>query len=270
MSNLYIAVSAMLFCLSGQVVLGGKISSWPLAMLVFFATWCMYQGSRYLYHRRYEPGKQVHDNLYQWQEVHPGFTRLSIWAGAVGALFFAFFLRFETLLVLAAAAGVSVLYALPGGLRQIPFAKIVFIAIIWAVTGVFLPAAESGLPLWESPVWPYFLFQMGFILFVTIPFDMSDMKADKAAGVFTLPMALGFHASKWLMMFLGVLLAVFVHLFLRKNGILNDGQSAASVLMISLLVLRTAFLSADPPKWKIMLVYDGAIMVYALLLMLLK
>jgi hypothetical protein len=269
LTNVFIALAAMSYCLCGQAVLTGKIGSWSVAGLVFFATWCMYQWSRWKYYTRYEKHLQVQDNLFLWLERHPDFTRNSILFAAVGAMFCLLLLRFETILVLAVAGVVSLLYALPRGLRLLPYAKIVFIALTWAIIGVLLPAAELGLQLTSMPVVCFFIFQFVFILFVTLPFDMSDIQADKDAGIRTIPMMIGFDATKWLVMVMGAGLVLGIQFGLRSPGILNDVQSAAAALVIALLVARTGFLPVHPAKWKIMLVYDGAIIIYSILLIML-
>lgn len=240
-----------------------------MAWLVFFATWCMYQWSRWKYYTRYDKHLQVQDNLFFWLEDHPEFTRNSILFAAAGSLFCLLLLRFESILVLAVAGVISLLYALPRGLRLLPYAKIVFIALTWAIIGVLLPAAELGLQLTSMPVVSFFLFQFVFTLFVTLPFDMSDIQADKDAGIRTIPMRIGFDATKWLVMVIGAGLVLGVQVGLRAPGIFNDAQSAAAALVIALLVARTGFLPANPAKWKIMLVYDGAIIIYSSLLILL-
>jgi len=258
LTNIYIALTAALFTISGQVLINGYIQLWPLPVLVFFSTWGIYQLSRWRYHRHFGGMEVEKDNIYQWQDRHPELTITSIVISLAIAVATLFFLQKLTILLLLLSGLISFFYSMPRGLRKIPYIKIFLIALVWAITGSFLPAAEAGsLPI-ESVVLLVFSFQFLFILMITLPFDMKDIHVDEVTTTRTIPSSLGFSNTKWLVSFLFILI-IYFHILLYYSKIINITSFIGLSIVLSFSLLTILFMRSDIPKWRVMLRYDGMI-----------
>ena len=102
------------------------------------------------------------------------------------------FLQFklQTQLLIAFLGIISVLY--PFILREIPYCKIFIITLVWSVSTVLLLVTENNLEL-SSTVYNLSLGRLLFILALTIPFDIRDLKYDNKR-LKTIPIIFG--ASK--------------------------------------------------------------------------
>jgi 4-hydroxybenzoate polyprenyltransferase len=103
-------------------------------------------------------------------------------------LFFQF--NYHTQLLIAFLGIISVLY--PFILREIPYCKIFIITLVWSASTVLLLVTENNLEL-SSAVYYLFLGRLLFILALTIPFDIRDLKYDNKS-LKTIPIIFG--ASK--------------------------------------------------------------------------
>jgi 4-hydroxybenzoate polyprenyltransferase len=156
-------------------------------------------------------------------------------------------------------------------LREVPFAKSVFIALVASYLTVVFPYAgkdDAGVLL------SLFMSSIFFLLAVTIPFDIRDYGGDKAAGLATIPVRLGIEKAIKVALFANVLftvlnfvaffffdaysLLVFIALwvseivadvFIRKAKPLNNDLWYAlavegNIILQSLLVLVAVYLTA--------------------------
>lgn len=125
-------------------------------------------------------------------------------------------IHFQTLLYLGFIGGLSLPYALPllkikgqwKSFRHLPYIKVFHIALIWSLSTVGLVYVESVNNL-ENIAWGSLLYLLSckflFILLVTIPFDIRDMKQDSYYHLKTVPLALGEIRAKYLCYLLGIL-----------------------------------------------------------------
>jgi 4-hydroxybenzoate polyprenyltransferase len=81
--------------------------------------------------------------------------------------------------------------------RDIPFVKIFLVAAVWAFVTVFLPFLADN-PEWlpNSGSWFTMVQRFIFIFAITIPFDIRDLKHDKASGLTTFAGAFGVTTAK--------------------------------------------------------------------------
>lgn len=95
-------------------------------------------------------------------------------------------------------------FPLPGtgrSLRQWPYAKVFLIAAVWTMATAWLPFMalhpETGwtLPALES-LTLFLAARFLFIVAITLPFDLRDQEADRREGILTLPMRLGWPATR--------------------------------------------------------------------------
>ena len=114
--------------------------------------------------------------------------------------------------------------------RNFPAIKILSIAIAWAGISVLFPLFEIGYGF-NNIVYLEFIQRILFVIAITIPFDIRDLKTDSKA-LKTLPQLVGIQNAK----FIGVsLLCVFVGIDFFKQNISN------SILFITISI---AFISA--------------------------
>jgi len=112
----------------------------------------------------------------------------------------------------------TLFYYLPlgfiGRLRELPFLKVFLISFTWAITTVLVPLVFVGYPLVSFDILWLVLERFIFLLAVTIPFDVRDIRTDTAGGLITLPSKFGLKGSLYLtflllMIYLGISIAHF-------------------------------------------------------------
>ena len=107
--------------------------------------------------------------------------------------------KYEVLLALAPIAGLTLLYSISLStnktrnlrLRQIPYVKIFLISIVWASVTILLPVIHSDKAYNSTHVLTMLIERFLFVFSITIPFDIRDMKADRKAGLKTIPLLIG-------------------------------------------------------------------------------
>jgi 4-hydroxybenzoate polyprenyltransferase len=263
-TNLYIALAAACFQLV-IVVLVDRMGSWNwmLTLHTFFSTWMVYQFSRWNFHRNIRDSDYKRDELYTWLDRHPNFTIYSACFAGACALLTVFFLKWQTLCILAGLGVISVLYPLQFnmggrlyGLRSIPFTKIFQIALVWAGISVWAPLSELGFPPFEH--WDRFAFHFGFILFITLPFDIVDLPNDRITNLKTIPAWLGVRNTKLLIVIIGLLLIAYEFLRMTYSGPFMAGYLAGYTALIAALASVAFTLRENGHKWLVMAIYDGA------------
>lgn len=124
------------------------------------------------------------------------------------------------LLTFAPLALISFCYSLPilpgkkgnRAIRDIPGAKIFLIALVWTGVTWVLPIQESGIS-WEAEHYLVGLERFLFILAITIPFDIRDLKYDEVT-MRTIPQLLGYSKAKSLAVLL-LILCASIHLYVE-------------------------------------------------------
>lgn len=77
-------------------------------------------------------------------------------------------------------------------LREIPYLKLLLIALVWSVVTVVLPMFnQTNVPALSAQFYLILLQQFLFILAITIPFDNRDVAFDVAQNLKTLPVLMG-------------------------------------------------------------------------------
>lgn len=198
-SNLLIACSAL-----SQSFLSYHILQIPINPYVLLLEWSitliLYNLSMWL-----SIPKEKVDGPYlrtQWFYKNRGvFWFLSCFACVVG-IYCVLQLHIYTVLFLSCIGFLSLAYAIPLikfgdrviSLRQIVGLKLFLIAFVWAFSVVGLPVVEyyvSGGVLNWGKVGLWFTLVTLFILAITLPFDIRDMKQDKHFKLKTIPILIG-------------------------------------------------------------------------------
>lgn len=236
-----------------------------LCVHVFFSTWLVYQWSRKMYHKQMQEN-EVADEIYLFQIHHKNTTVYIICFSFIISMITFLFLHNQTKIFIFFVGAVSLLYALPlqkigisFRLRDIPFLKIFLIAFSWSATSTFIPALEAKnlFILFDNYTWKFFVAQFLFILFITLPFDMSDMKNDKAQNLKTIPLLFGMKTSK---IFLTIFFITYITILFLLN--INIYSIIGISLLCFFLLLVSIFYIDKLTKTEVMLVYDGSMILY--------
>lgn len=263
-TNLLIALAA-----AAQTLLSYEIFALPynfnIILLEFTSTILLYNLSIWLS----KPNDPLHSpyERTRWIYGHMAvFWGLSSTAGLV-LLYVLSQVQFETLLYLGIIGALSLAYALPivkiGGkwksFRHLPYIKVFHIALIWSLSTVGLVYVESINSL-LNVTWESLIYLLGckflFILLVTLPFDIRDMKQDSYYHLKTVPLVLGRAKAKMLCYGLGILHIILVVnmptsqavkmgiiacdllvLYLFKRRIFKDRNSFVDVYLLDLILV---------------------------------
>jgi 4-hydroxybenzoate polyprenyltransferase len=172
----------------------------PVLVLVFCFTYFTYNGQRII---RLKKNKLYIGHLGErliWVNNNIPFLLVSTFiAGGIG-LTCVFYLHPNCLYLLIPMGIISVLYVTPKlktssfnlSLRQIPYIKILLIAIVWGATIILLPFIETQMVMKKQIDFKLaFLQVIHFIIAITLPFDIRDLKYDKVSKLKTLPQIFG-------------------------------------------------------------------------------
>jgi 4-hydroxybenzoate polyprenyltransferase len=269
-SNIFISIAAVCFMFANAMLFNIPLHKLKyLSVHVFFSTWFVYQFSRKQYHKKMELNNSK-DKIYLFQIKHKKFTTYTLYCSFILSVISFFLIKNQTKLMVIVIGSISILYALPLNkiglsirLRDVPFIKIFLIALTWSATAILLPGLEVNTLffLFNEFTWKVFLLQFIYILFITLPFDINDMRIDQRRNTKTIPIYLGLNQTKILIFILCFIYATFFII------IFNNQYS----LLIILLCLFLAFISvkyaSQISKTNIMLVYDGSMILYFLIVL---
>lgn len=166
------------------------------------------------------------------------------------SIYFLFQLSLNVFLLIIPLALFSVLYVIPvfpqkKAIRDLPFAKIFVISIVWSVVMVAIPVVNfSGFEgLTNSSFLMLLLEQFLFILAITLPFDVRDLRYDMESNIKTIPSYIGIKNTITLSH--GLLVLVFALKWIQYAylGQLNLSQLIATGVTIFLSGFIIAFTS---------------------------
>jgi len=193
--------------------------------MVFSFTFFTYNGQRLFRLRKKNLPNKIGIRL-QWIIKHKTtLAFLSLLFGLIG-LICVYFITPFVWIVLIPMGALSFFYVIPiipfysnsPTLRQIPFLKIFVIAFVWSIVIVAVPMLSSeyiNFELHHLALFLYAILQVFcFVLGITIPFDIRDIKYDKQDGLKTIPSVLGikpsiFFAELFLLISIGLLYVIF-------------------------------------------------------------
>ncbi len=194
-SNLWVALSAAGLTLNSFLFLKQPVNV-KLVLFVFFSTIAIYNLQRLIKHF-YK--KQNHNSRHLWFYKYHSFVLSLVIMTGLGSSVLAFYLfTIKDFIYLIPFGLASLFYAVSifpnqKSLRDLPFLKIFLIASTWAVCAVVLPLVVLDL-YFGYHTFLLFLTILTYILAVTIPFDIRDLKLDKSTTK-TIPQILGINKS---------------------------------------------------------------------------
>lgn len=162
---------------------------WPVLAVIFFSALTAYNFPYYLKLRRF---------TFRWMLL----SFLFCFIGIVSS----YIIWTNTNQVVATVYGllifITLFYYIPlgfvGRLRELPYLKVFLISFIWTITTITLPLAYVHYNIFDSNVLWLFFERFLFLLAVTIPFDIRDLKKDQENGLITLPVSIGLKRSLYL------------------------------------------------------------------------
>jgi hypothetical protein len=215
--NIIVALSTGV--LSGGYAYSNAIDSWLIyGFFSFFSTLAVYNGQRLFKAKSFEQTPWL-----KWvDENRSGLLILSVTSGigACATLLLLPKIEHVTMVLLGWSGLISTLYVLKikgMNMRQIPHLKIHLIAISWVAVVIVFPAVNESKE--EALVWPAVAHYI-YVLAVTIPFDIRDLKHDIPEQR-TIPQVVGVRGSKFisivLLLCFPITMLYFVEPFLLLN-----------------------------------------------------
>lgn len=214
-SNVLISFGAACFLSSSFLLLGKPIDFIAIAF-VFVSTLFTYNLQR-LHKLKFQFSVNGNDRL-QWIYRHKDWIQFLVYGLGLLLIGFFPFLSWTEIIGLGFLGFFSFFYSFPtkfGNLRSIPRLKIFLIALVWSGTAFIFTWDRS---IGEKDVF-LFTYNFLFILGITIPFDIRDLKFDKESYQ-TIPQMIGLLHSKVLSFFLVVLSYFFLSYLLEYYSIL--------------------------------------------------
>ncbi len=272
-TNLYIAIAAVCFFLTPYLLFEWRLNNIWLIPYIFSSTLFVYQLSRWNFFKREIDHNEIKDNIYYWIRDKQLKTKFSIVVSFILTIVSFFFLGREMQVISILLGVISVAYSIPlpfskerKKLRDYPYVKIFLIALVWTYLGAVFPFLDVY-GEWNFDLMKWAYLQFIFIVFITLPFDMKDVKVDVLTSVKTIPSKIGFEKTKRIVLSLGVFYIVGLSFLLKEIAWYNF---LAVCSIIIFLMACTYNMEENIKKWHVMLIYDGSMILIFLLLALLR
>lgn len=200
-TNIYIALSAVALTLETQVQLGMRPHFRPYLLLIFFSTLFDYNLHRLV--TVLTNKEALNSEKHSWVKKNLALFYLLVASSVAGFLWTVLYADIKVLITLAPIALLTFFYSVPVyknrqlifRLREIPCLKIFLISFVWSATTILLPVIQSGRTHSREHILTMLAERFLFVLAITIPFDIRDMKADTKQGLKTIPLLIGKQAS---------------------------------------------------------------------------
>lgn len=181
---------------------------------------------------------------HHWCMAHEQAMKAHLAVGAILALGSFPFLSHAVWIILLPAVGLSLLYVFPivnkKKLREFGIWKIFMIATVWAVVTVILPAVSIPNFQFSWELSAMILERWLFIFALTIPFDIRDIENDRAKGIQTIPLKIGYRQSIVVAIFSLVAFAVLAGFRLQFTGQTSSSVVYACVTLVSMVLISKA------------------------------
>ena len=203
---------------------------------IFFSTFLTYNGQRYL---KANKKHLTETNHMRWVKENDKLLKVILFISFIGTII-SFLSLYNgsiiSLILLAISGAISLFYIQNIGsfnLRSIPQLKIHLIALIWVIATAYFPLFNDNLISQNTLLFGAIHYL--YILGITIPFDIRDLKYDEPKYK-TIPQQLGFQKAKLLSILLMVTYTLLAF-YLKPNLQTNFYFIGAMVYKIILLIL---------------------------------
>ena len=253
-SNLWIAIATVSFYELTLVQFGKEIELNVTSFLLFFSTLFVYNLFRIL---------SPKDDCKTWYAKNYSYTKFLSGFSFIGLLISLFFFDKQYLPIIVLSGILSFLYASPFirlgknsfSLRKFWFLKSIIVAVVWVLSTAVLPMLENNISLSNS--WMFLLEKFLFILGITIPYDIKDLKADEYDGIKTLAIKFGVKRTKLISNFI-LIVGLVLALSLFSQNIIPIG-----FVYIVAMFLNYKLDETKDEFWYTFLI-DGTIILYFL------
>lgn len=211
---------------------GVEMSKW-IGLFGYLATFTVYNGQRLI-----KTKSMTHTPWLSWVHKNRSWIMALVIfhaAFAIYVLLTRLALSAEHMALLFIVAMISVLYVIRIGtqnLRDIPYLKIHLIAVSWSIILVVFPMLFADVALNEVFLW--FLAHYFFVLGITIPFDIRDLKYDHVHQR-TIPQVYGASRAR-IIAVLAILLFSVMLLYLEQTLWYNMTFFAAVLMQVLLII----------------------------------
>ena len=262
-SNLFIALAAALLTLGTFQIFNVPANYTAIILLVFGATLFDYNLHRII-KLKFEIGVKVKNN-----RAKNNYSTLIILIiiSFLGSVVSLFFIPIEILAYVFIVGFITILYSIPFehlnlgkiDIRKLPFMKNIMIAVAWTIITLIIPymySCESFSTAFIIALIQRFI----FILALTIPFDIIDIKEDKQQNLRTIPVILGQNYS-WILaniLICAFIILSFIHLP-HMYSIVSVAVGAITIFIFNNRKLRSSIFYNS--FW-----VDGTILLYGILL----
>ncbi len=240
-TNVWVGLAVVALCSLTFLMLG--VYDATFLLFVFFSTLLMYA-----YARWFDSPARAEENtsrLTDWTSTNRLLFVISGVIGLVGTLWHFFQLNPNTWLWLAICGVISALYPLRffkyrgQALRNISGLKLFLISLVWAIVTTVLPAAQINEPI-DLEVALLTLQRFFFIMAITIPFDIRDLRVD-SPDISTLPYKYGVKKARTIALIF-LLIAEVGALILFLGNLFTVGQLVGQIIafeITSLFIYRS-------------------------------
>ena len=200
-SNVFVSFCILALCQSTSIIIGFDLSY--ILPFVFFSTLFAYNFQRVV---RFNPIKEQSAHL-DWLNKNRQLIILITVISLFLSVYYALTLSFSTLYFLIPTSIISLSYPIkiiPLGskkvsLRELPRAKIFLIALVWSIVSVALVTLEND-SFYSLDTLLLFISRFSFVLAITIPFDIRDLKYDDLT-LKTIPQIFGEQKAKMIALY---------------------------------------------------------------------
>jgi hypothetical protein len=240
--NIWVSLGAVALTLNTFLVMDWAINE-RLLLLVFFATMLSYCFQRVV---RHTTDDLINSTRHQWvyNQKKYLYALIIISSCISGCLFFTLF-TFYDLLYFSPLIAIALFYAVKlfsKSLRDIPFIKIILIALSWGAVTVLIPAyikQEST----ANDVFILFILNFIYIFALVIPFDIRDVAFDESEK-HTIPQIIGVKAAKYTAIVLLIICGLLSFVLLNKAVFLIPVYIASILVVFQVNVKRKEFFYA--------------------------
>lgn len=194
--NIYVALGAV--CLVQSSIIQLQITNHLVSysLLAFFATLFVYNFQRVFY--KSPSDTNLNSIRRKWIFKNRTTIKLLTLIGFSGVAVTFFYNDYKILFYLSPLLVLSLLYFLPFvKLRKNPWLKLLTLVLVWTFVTAVVPILIDTEPFSKNNLLHIFV-RFCFMMAICIPFDIRDLKIDKADSISTIPQILSENIARWL------------------------------------------------------------------------
>ena len=270
--NIFIAFCAVSLLKVSQVILHLSCVLTATDVFVFSSTLLVYNLHKSLSLLRKQSFTEV--LLLVFSSLLSLEVRILICTGFAGIAVSFFFLSPAQQLLVLSLALITLAYSFPilrvrnagKRIREIFFAKVFSISLVWSLVTVLLPAVNETFS--STSFWFLFAERVLFIFAITIPFEIRDMQQEKKWGNKTLPIVFGIQKSKRLACLLLILFCLLLLVQVAFSNAIESSIVVALILCAAIAGILVYFTNEHRNNFYFKLYVDGTMMLQYILVIL--